>query len=81
VPQPVYELPVLQDRPMEGWFYNYELVNVTVSPRTEFQIDKFVRTRNKNGVKQHLDKWREYDETLKSWVNVTDIKKTIDHFT
>ena len=34
--QPVYELLDMQDRPIEGHFYNYELVNVTLSPQTEF---------------------------------------------
>ena len=69
MPQPVYELPDLQDRRIEVQFYNYEIVRVTVSPQTEFQIDKIVRTRNKNGFKQDLVKWRGYDETFSSWVN------------
>jgi hypothetical protein len=34
MPQPVYELSDLQDRPIEGEFYNYELVRVTVSPKS-----------------------------------------------
>ena len=75
LPQPVYELSDLQARPIEGQFYNYELVKVTVSPQTEFHIDKIVRTRNKSGIKQHLVKWKGYDETFNSWVNASDIKK------
>lgn len=75
IPQPVYELTDLQDRPIEGQFYNYELVKVTVSPQTEFEIDKIVRTRNKGSIKQHLVKWRGYDETFNSWIDATDIKK------
>jgi hypothetical protein len=35
MPQPVYELSDLQDRGIEGQFYNYELVKVTVLPETE----------------------------------------------
>jgi hypothetical protein len=81
VPQPVCELADLQDRPIEGEFYNYELVKVTVSPQTEFEIVKIVRTRNKNGIKQHFVKWRGYDETFNSWTNATDIKNIMDHFT
>jgi hypothetical protein len=73
--QPVYELSDLQDRTIEGQFYNYELVKVTVSPVSEFQIDKIVRTRNQGFIKQHLVKWKGYDETFNSWVNVSDIKK------
>jgi len=45
VPQPVYELSDLPDRPIEGQFYNYELVKVTVSRRTEFQIHKVTVSR------------------------------------
>jgi len=73
VPQPVYELSDLQDRSIEGQFYSYELCKVTVSPETAFQIDKIVRTRNKNGIKQHFVKWKGYDETFDSWVNASDI--------
>jgi hypothetical protein len=73
-PQPVYQLTDLQSRPIEGMFYNYELVKVTITPDTGFQIDKIVRTRNKNGIKQHLVKWKGYDESFNSWVNAGDIK-------
>ena len=31
-----------------------KLDKVTVSPGTEFEIDKIERTRNKSGIKQHL---------------------------
>ena len=41
MPQPVYELADLQDRPIEGQFYNYELVKGVVSPETEFEIEKY----------------------------------------
>ena len=74
MPQPVYQLSDLQDRGIEGKFYNYEFVKVTVSPETEFQIDKIVRTRNTNGIK-HLVKWKGYDETFNISVNASDIKK------
>ena len=74
MPQPVYELSDMHDRPIEGHFYNYELDKVTVLPKTEFQIDKIVRTRNKCGIK-HLVKWRGYDETFNYWVDATDIKR------
>ena len=44
LPQPVYEVSDLQARHIEGQFYNYELVKVTVSPQTELQIDKILHT-------------------------------------
>ena len=65
----------MQARPIEGQFYNYELFKVTVSPQTEFKIDKIVRARNKGGIKQHLVKWRGYNDTFKCWVEASDIKK------
>jgi hypothetical protein len=68
VPQPFYEMTDLQDRPIVGQFYNYQLVNIAVSTQTEFEIDKIVRTRNKNGIKQYFVKWRGYDETFNSWI-------------
>jgi hypothetical protein len=58
MPQPVYELSELQARSNKDQFYSYELVKVTVLPETELQIDKIVRTRNKDGIKQHLAKWK-----------------------
>jgi hypothetical protein len=74
MPQPVYELSDMQARPIEGQLYNYELVSVTVSPETEFQIDKVVLTRYKGGIK-HLVRWRGYDETFNSWVDASDKKR------
>jgi hypothetical protein len=73
--QLVYELTDLQNRPIEGKFYNYELVNVTVPLETEFQIDKIVRTRNKGGIRQHVVKWKGYEETFNPWVISSDIKR------
>jgi len=75
VPQPVYELPDLQDRLIEGQFYNYELVKVTVSPQSELKIDKILLTRNNDGIKQHLVKWRGNDANFNTWINATEIKK------
>jgi len=68
MPQPGYELSDLQSRPIEGQFYNYELVKVT-----EFQIDKRVRTVTKTVLKKFSSG---KDTTrLNSWVNSYDIKK------
>jgi len=73
--QHVYELSDLQGHRIEGQFYKYELANDTVSPETEFQINKIVLTRNKHDIKQHIVKWKGYDKTFNCWVNTSDIKK------
>jgi hypothetical protein len=75
IPKPVYGLIDLRSRPIEGQFYNYEFVKVTISPGSEFQIDKIVRSRNNGGRKQHIAKWKGYDNTFDSWVNAPDIKR------
>jgi hypothetical protein len=75
MPQPVYEHSDLQGRPIEGQFYNYDLVKVAVTPQTEFQIDKIVRTRTKGVIKQHFVKWRKYNKTFNSCVIASDITK------
>ena len=75
VPQPAYEVSDLQSRPIKGQFYNYELVKVTVSGNSELEIDKIVRTRKNDGIKQHLVQWKGYDKTFNSWVNASDNKK------
>ena len=75
LPQSVYELSDLQSRPIEGHLYNYELVKVTVSPDTEFEIYKIVHTRKNGCIKQHLVQWKGYDETFNCWVYASDIKK------
>ena len=75
MPQHFCEISDLQACHIEGKFYNYELVKVTVSPQTELQIDKILSPRTKNGIKQHFVKWKGYDETFNSWVNSSNIKK------
>jgi len=75
VPQHDYELSVLQDRPIEGQFYKYNLDNVTVSSQTELQIDKIVRTRYNDSIKQHLFKWKGYNATSNSLGKATNFKK------
>ena len=74
VPQPVYELSDLQNRSIEGQFYNYEVVKVTVSADTELEVDNIVRTRKNGGIKQHLVQWKGYDKRFNTWVKPSDIK-------
>jgi hypothetical protein len=70
----VYELSDLQSGPIEEQFYNHELLNVNVSTETEFEIHKIVRTGNKGCIKEHLVKWKGYDEELNSCVYASEIK-------
>jgi len=38
---------------------------------TQFEIDKIKCTRNKDGIKQHVVKWRGYEETIMEHFYVT----------
>lgn len=79
VPEPVYELTDLEDSHIEGQFYKYALVKFNVSLQTQIDIDKIVRNRNKDVIKQHYVKWKGYDEIFNSWRNASDIKMTSDN--
>lgn len=73
-PQPVYEITDMQDRPIKGQFYNFELVRVRVSPQTEYKIDKILKTRKRQGIREHFVKWRGYNDSFNSWVKDSEIK-------
>ena len=73
--KPVYEVLDLLSRLIEVQFYNYDLVKVTVTPDTEFEIDKIVRSRKNEAIILHLANWRGYDETFNSWENASYMKK------
>jgi hypothetical protein len=75
-PKPVYELSDLIDRPINGQFYNYELVKFSSSKQTKFEIDKIVRSRRKNGIKQVVN-WRGYGASFNSWLNAFGNKKIL----
>jgi hypothetical protein len=65
----------MQYRSFEGQFYNYDIVKNTVSHETEIQIDKIERTSNKGVIKQHLLKWKGYEEELNSWVDASGFNR------
>jgi hypothetical protein len=74
-PQPVYELSNLRDLPVDGEFYNCELVKVKVTPKTEFKTDKTIRSHTRRGIIERLVRWRGYSSCFDSWVKASDVKK------
>jgi len=78
VPQPVYEPSYLYDQFFEGRFYKYELLNVTVLPRTEFLINKIACTHNKNCLSSFLTSGEDttkrsiLGQTLRYYENIMD---------
>jgi len=54
MPQPVYELSDLQNRPIEGLFYNYELVKFVVSPKQNLKWIKYCTHVTKTALNSFL---------------------------
>ena len=68
---PVYRLKDSNNEPLRGTFYDFELQKVT-SPEY-YTLEEILRTRTKNGIKEHYVKWRGYPHSANSWVKASDI--------
>ena len=73
-PRLVYELKVLNQKVIDGQFFNEELTPVRITKRTTFQIDKILATRVKRGIWEYLVRWRGYGPDLDSWINAASVK-------
>lgn len=74
-PQPVYELSDMQNQPIDGQFYNFELTAVQLPSDTEFEIEKIVASRKRRGVVEKLVKWKGYEDLHNSWIKEKDIRE------
>lgn len=66
-----YTLSALDGEILKGSFYSQELQKVP-NPSNLFRIEKVLRTRMNNGVKEALVKWMGFKEP--SWTNYSNIK-------
>lgn len=73
IPQPMYELVDLNNEPIRGKFYNFELVRVT--PPKEFKIEKKLKSRRRRGEIEHFVKWRGYNENFNSWIKGESVRR------
>ena len=69
---PTYTIQDLRGEPVRGTFYQQELQK---SKQKEFRIDKVVKQRIRNGVKEAYVKWKGYNEDFNSWVPLTDLRR------
>ncbi len=60
---------------LRGGFYDFELTKTNLK---SFRVERVLRRRTQNGVKQVLVKWKEFDSTFNSWIDVDNMKTT--HF-
>jgi hypothetical protein len=73
-PQPVYELVDLNITPIEGQFYGEELSPVNVTDRTTYKIDKILKERVKNGIREYLVRWAGYSKNFDFWFPASSVK-------
>jgi hypothetical protein len=74
-PRPVYELEDLNRTPIDGQFYQEELVPVRISKRTVYKIDKILSRRVRKGIPEVLVRWRRYPPSFDSWIRASTVKK------
>lgn len=68
---PSYRIEDLEQNPIEGIFYEQELVKTTID--TTFRIAEIIKSRTHKGVKQHFVRWVGYSEKFNSWINDNDL--------
>ncbi len=68
-----YRLADLESEPIEGIFYEPELVKVIQSVGPYREIEKIIRTQKKNGFLYHLVKWKNEPPNKKCWVSEKDL--------
>jgi Integrase core domain/Chromo (CHRromatin Organisation MOdifier) domain len=66
---PVYKIKDELGETIQGIFYEYELQKVDDSKKEKvYLVEKVLKTRYKNGKKEHLVKWKGYPAKFNSWV-------------
>ena len=69
VKKPQYTLRDYQGEELEGRFYPEEVQKFT---GVEYRVEKVIKSRTRNGVKQILVKWLNFTEDHNSWINESD---------
>jgi len=73
--RPVYELEYLNNKLIDGQFYQEELTPVTVTKQTLFKIDKIIATRVRRGIMEHKVRWQGYGPDFDSLIKASTIEK------
>ena len=70
IDKPQYTLRDYQGKEIEGRFYPEEVQLYTGS---EYRVEKILKSRRRNGIKQVLVKWLNFGNEHNSWINETDV--------
>ena len=73
-PRPVYKLEDLNQKVIDGQFFNEELTPVRITKRTTFKIDKILATRVRLDIGENLVRWKGYGPVFDSWINAASVK-------
>ncbi len=68
-----YKIKDWNDKEVEGSFYEPELVKFD-KQNEDYEVEKIIKTRTKNGKKELYVKWRGYSPEFNSWIPVENPK-------
>ena len=66
-----YKIKDLQDEPVLGSFYERQLQKAN---QEVYRIEKVIRRRTKNGIKEVYVKWRGYPDKFNQWISESDVQ-------
>ena len=68
-----YKIKDWNDQEVEGSFYEPELVKFD-KQNEDFEVEKILKKRTKNGKKELLIKWLGYPESMASWIPAENLR-------
>ena len=71
---PVYKVIDYDGDPIEGSFYSSELQKVDKSRDDLFKVEKVLKRRKRNGIKEVYIKWLGYPKKFNRWLPESDLK-------
>ena len=69
-----YKVKDWNDEEIEGTFYEQELVKYNKQDE-DYEVEKILKTRTKNGKKELFVKWKSYGPEFNSWISAENLKK------
>lgn len=70
---PMYTLIDFLDEEVKGYFYPSELQKVTQDENKLFTIEKIIKRRRRQGVKECFVSWDGWGSKYNSWIKESDI--------
>ena len=68
-----YKIKDWNDEEVEGIFYEPELLKFD-EQNEDFEVEKILKTRNRNGEKELYVKWKGYPSSMNSWIPAENLK-------